>query len=192
VPYPSEHGDGDPSRVFPPGSEPQPEGSEDAGPHEFPSLEAICDLNHTIHEADGYPERYALLERSTLTGTLGRARLAYRPSTRGVIAVAAALAHDIAEIQAFRDGNRRTAYFAAKAFLTANGCGDLSVSDGDDHMLARYLNQVVLNQARGRPTPSTKQFVELFERRLARRWERKPRSWWRRRRRRGAPRDPRT
>ncbi|MGN6556795.1 MAG: hypothetical protein ACTHLH_02140 [Solirubrobacterales bacterium] len=72
------------------------------------------------------------------------------------------LAHGIAQAQAFVDGNRRTAYFATLSFLDANGYGHLSPKAGDDHSLARYLNQVVEDQA------DPEKFAKLFSRRLAR------------------------
>jgi len=83
-----------------------------------------------------------------------------------VIQTAALLAHGIAQAQAFVDGNRRTAYFATLAFLKANGYGYLSPKAGDDHTLARYLNQVVEDQASN--TPGPEKFARLFSRRQAR------------------------
>jgi len=83
-----------------------------------------------------------------------------------VIQTAALLAYGIARAQAFVDGNRRTAYFATLSFLEANGYGHLSPKAGDDHSLARYLNQVVEDQAGDQPGPE--KFAQLFSRRLAR------------------------
>jgi len=83
-----------------------------------------------------------------------------------VIQTAALLAHGIAHAQAFVDGNRRTAYFATLSFLQANGYGYLSPKSGDDHSLARYLNQVVEDQADNPPGPE--KFARLFSRRQAR------------------------
>ncbi|MGK2939139.1 MAG: Fic family protein [Solirubrobacteraceae bacterium] len=89
-----------------------------------------------------------------------------------MIAAAAVLAHGIAQAQAFRDGNRRTAYFAVQAFLERHGLGYLSGEDDD--MLARKLNQVVERQslrAAGAP-PGPEDFKDLLRRRLE---KRKPR-----------------
>ncbi len=85
--------------------------------------------------------------------------------------VAAQLAHGIAQAQAFRDGNRRTAYFVTQAFLSNNGYGYISPAgapgkDTSDHTLARYLNQVVENQATMKPAPGPEKFAALFLRRL--------------------------
>lgn len=95
-----------------------------------------------------------------------RARAAYIDTPDGVIRTAALLAHGIAQAQAFVDGNRRTAYFATLAFLEANGYGHLSPIAGDDHTLARYLNQVVEDQGGNPPGPD--KFARLFSRRQAR------------------------
>lgn len=84
-----------------------------------------------------------------------------------MIQTASLLAHGIARAQAFVDGNRRTAYFATLSFLQANGYGHLSPKAGDDHTLARYLNQVVEDQAANPPGPE--KFARLFSRRLKRR-----------------------
>lgn len=84
-----------------------------------------------------------------------------------MIQTASLLAHGIARAQAFVDGNRRTAYFATLSFLQANGYEHLSPKAGDDHTLARYLNQVVEDQT-GNP-PSPEKFARLFSRRLKRR-----------------------
>jgi prophage maintenance system killer protein len=64
------------------------------------------------------------------------------------------------------DGNRRTAYFATLSFLQANGYQHLSPKAGDDHTLARYLNQVVEDQTDKSPGPD--KFARLFSRRLQR------------------------
>jgi hypothetical protein len=55
---------------------------------------------------------------------------------------------------------------ATLSFLQANGYGHLSPIAGDDHSLARYLNQVVEDQTGGGPGPE--KFASLFSRRLQR------------------------
>jgi len=159
-------GHGDSSRVLH-SREGQPAaGAEDARPPGFPSVEELCGLNRAIHEDAGQPERYKLDQPAPLESCLDRARAGYAASPEGVVKVAAALAHGIAQAQAFRDGNRRTAYFAAQYFLAANGLGYLSPETASDHHLARKLNQVVENQARMQTPPSVESFETLLLRRL--------------------------
>jgi prophage maintenance system killer protein len=141
-------------------------GPEDAGPPGFPSIEELEELNRKIHDDAGTPERFKLDQPSPLESSLARARAAYDGTSEGVIQTAACLAHGIAQAQAFVDGNRRTAYFATLSFLRANDFGHLSPTDGDDHSLARYLNQVVEDQ--GDKPPGPEKFASLFSRRLAR------------------------
>jgi prophage maintenance system killer protein len=142
-------------------------GPEDARPPGFPSVEELKELNQRIHDDAGFPEFFKLDQPSPLESCLARARAAYANTSEGVIQTAALLAHGIAQAQAFRDGNRRTAYFATQAFLQANGYGYLSPKTADDHTLARYLNQVVEGQAGSPPGPE--KFAALFLRRLRRR-----------------------
>jgi prophage maintenance system killer protein len=163
--YSSSHGD--PSRILQQQQGQSPEGLEDARPPGFPSVEELKELNQEIHDDAGTPECFKLDQPSPLESCLARARAAYTDSPDGVIQTAAILAHGIAQAQSFVDGNRRTAYFATLAFLRANGFGDLSPLDGDDHILARYLNQVVEAQAGSSPGPE--KFTQLFARRLRRR-----------------------
>jgi death-on-curing family protein len=141
-------------------------GPEDARPPGFPSIEELKELNRKIHDDAGSPERFKLDQPSPLESSLERACAAYADTPDGVIQTAALLAHRIAQAQAFVDGNRRTAYFATLSFLDANGYGDLSPKRGDDHSLARYLNQVVEDQADEPPGPE--KFARLFSRRVAR------------------------
>lgn len=138
----------------------------EAGPPAFPALDDLKAVNRAIHDDAGQPERYALDQPSPLEGSIERARQAYEPSPEGVIHAAALLAHGIAQAQSFRDGNRRTAYIVTKAFLDENGLGFLGPTGRPDHMLVRYLNQVVDNVHRGRPVPGPDAFEKLFLRRL--------------------------
>lgn len=128
-------------------------GPEDARPPGFPSIEELKELNQRIHEDAGFPEFFKLDQPSPLESCLARARAAYVDTPEGVIQTAALLAHGIAAAQAFRDGNRRTAYFATQAFLQASGYGYLSPKTTDDHSLARYLNQVVEDRTGSSPGP---------------------------------------
>jgi prophage maintenance system killer protein len=164
VPYPS--GNGDASGVLHSGEGQPRAGAEDARPPGLPSIEDLCELNRLIHEDAGQPERFKLDQPAPLESCLDRARARYSASAEGVIRAAALLAHGIAQAQAFRDGNRRTAYFATQAFLNANGLGYLSPGTKSDHHLARKLNQVVENQARMKTPPSAESFEVLLLRRL--------------------------
>ena len=141
-------------------------GAGEAGPPGFPTLDDLKALNRAIHDDAGQPERYALDQPSPLTSALERARGAYDASPEGVIRVAAILAHGIAQAQGFRDGNRRTAYITTKAFLDENQLGFLGPTGRPDHMLVRYLNQVVDNPHKGRPAPGPEAFERLLLRRL--------------------------
>lgn len=149
-----------------------PAGPEDARPPGFPSIEELEELNRKIHDDAGSPERFELDQPSPLESSLERARAAYVNTPDGVIGTAALLAHGIARAQAFVDGNRRTAYFATLSFLQANGYGHLSPAAGDDHSLARYLNQVVEDKT-GNP-PGPEKFASLFSRRLRRSKDQSP------------------
>lgn len=141
-------------------------GTGEARPPGFPTLDDLRSVNRAIHVDAGQPERYALDQPSPLESSLERARQAYEQSPAGAIRTAARLAHGIAQAQSFRDGNRRTAYIATKAFLDENGLGFLGPTGRPDHMLVRYLNQVVDNPQKGRPAPSHDTFERLFLRRL--------------------------
>lgn len=163
--YSSSHGN--PSRILQQEQGQSSAGPEDARPPGFPSLEELEALNRRIHDDAGSPERFKLDQPSPLESCLERARAAYVDTPDGVIQTAALLAHGIAQAQAFVDGNRRTAYFATLSFLQANDYAHLSPKAGDDHTLARYLNQVVEDQA-GNP-PGPEKFARLFTRRLKRR-----------------------
>lgn len=133
----------------------------------IPDIEDLIALNRAIHADAGQPERHSLVERSALQSVIDRATEVYGSSNEDKIHAAAVLAHGIAAIQAFRDGNRRTAYWAVRMFLTANSLGYLS---GDnDHMLVRRLNQLVERSSTMRSAPSLESFQALFARRLAKR-----------------------
>lgn len=162
--YASPHGDA--GRVLHESQGQSSSSAEDARPSGIPSLEELKELNRRIHNDAGTPERYKLDQPSPLRSCLDQARIAYSPSPDGVIWTAAVLAHGIAQAQSFRDGNRRTAYFATQSFLSGNGYGYLSSEGTSDHTLARYLNQVVEHQAKGEPTLGPEQFAALFSRRL--------------------------
>lgn len=147
----------------------QPSGHGKARPPSgIPSIEDLISLNQAIHDDASQPERHSLVERSALQSVIDRATDDYGPSDDDKIRTAAVLAHGIAATQAFRDGNRRTAYWSVRRFLAANDLGHLS---GDnDHMLARRLNQVVERQSTMRSgVPDSQSFQTLFTRRLAER-----------------------
>jgi death-on-curing family protein len=157
---------GNPGGIFQQEQGQSPAGPEDARPPGFPSIEELKELNRKIHDDAGSPERFKLDQPSPLESSLARAEAAYADTPDGIIQTAALLAYGIAQAQAFVDGNRRTAYFATLAFLEANGYGHLSPKAGDDHSLARYLNQVVEDEAGDQQGPE--KFQKLFSRRLAR------------------------
>jgi len=162
--YSSSHGNS--SRILQQEQGQSSAGPEDARPPGFPSVEELKELNRKIHDDAGSPERFKLDQPSPLESSLERARAAYADTPDGVIQTAALLAYGIAQAQAFVDGNRRTAYFATLSFLQANGYEHLSPKAGDDHILARYLNQVVEDQSGNGPDPD--KFARLFSRRLQR------------------------
>ncbi|MGE4427406.1 MAG: Fic family protein [Solirubrobacteraceae bacterium] len=106
-------------------------------------------------------------QRAALQGILADlvARYPPAPTDQDLARIAGHLAHGVAAAQSFRDGNRRTAYWATHRFLCANGLGHLMAYD--DQMVARYLNQLVDDQGRGRPARVTvERFADLFLRRL--------------------------
>lgn len=142
-------------------------GAGEAGPPGFPTLDDLKAVNRAIHDDAGQPERYALDQPSPLQSALDRALQAYdEPSSERLVRVAALLAHGIAQAQGFRDGNRRTAYLAAKAFLDESGLGFLVSTGKPDHMLVRYLNQVVDNRHAGLRAADASTFERLLRRRL--------------------------
>lgn len=162
--YSSSHGNA--SRILQQEQGQSSAGPENARPPGLPSVEELKELNQRIHEDAGFPEFFKLDQPSPLESCLVRACAAYADTPEGVIQTAALLAHGIAQAQAFRDGNRRTAYFVTQAFLQTNGYGYLSPKTTDDHSLARYLNQVVEGQASSSPGPE--KFAALFSRRFRR------------------------
>ncbi|MEV4419738.1 hypothetical protein AB0L40_07145 [Patulibacter sp. NPDC049589] len=172
VPYDPYHDDVHGSRgAFPTQRAGTSAGHEDSRPPGFPDVAELADLNRAIHDDAGQPERFALDQRAPLLGVLQEAAVAYSRDVDGVIRTASMLAFGIARSQSFRDGNRRTAYWAAHGFFEVNGLGHLMGTD--DHMVARYLNQMVEAQGRGRPHDVTvEKFVDLFTRRLS---DRRPR-----------------
>lgn len=157
----------DPGGVLPTRPAQEPPGDGTARAPGVPLLNELVDLNQAIHDAAGQPERFALDQRAPLLGVLQAANAAY-PVGHDLVALAAMaghLAHGIASAQSFRDGNRRTAFFATYAFLRENDLGHLMAPD--DRMVVRYLNQLVEDQGRGRPQRVTPQrFADLFTRRL--------------------------
>jgi prophage maintenance system killer protein len=171
--YPSSHGD--PSRILPSDQRRAGASARATWPPGFPSVDELKDLNREIHDDAGQPERYALDQPSPLQSRLDAAQDAYASDAPNIIRTAALLAHGIAAAQGFRDGNRRTAYTITKRFLELNGLVHLSPPETPDHMLARYLNQVVVSQVRLYKVPGPEKFEALFLRRLA---NRKPRADW--------------
>jgi hypothetical protein len=111
----------DGGRIFPQVQGDRASGTGGAWPPGFPTLDDLKEVNRAIHDDAEQPERYALDQPSPLQSSLERARQAYEPTAEGVIRVAVLLVHGIAHAQSFRDGNRRTAYIATKAFLDKNG-----------------------------------------------------------------------
>jgi prophage maintenance system killer protein len=157
----------DRGRVLPQVPRRRAAGAGEAGPPGFPTLDELKAVNRAIHDDAGQPERYALDQPSPLQSSLDRALQAYEPSPEGIIRTAALLVHGIAQAQGFRDGNRRTAYIATKSFLEENGLGFVGRAGKPDHMLVRYLNQLVDSQGTG-PAPDPRTFERLFLRRLRR------------------------
>lgn len=104
--------DDDSGRTLPKNEEEPAASLEDARPPGLPSIEELKELNRDIHEDNGIPEHFALDQPSLLESALERAGNAYSATAEGMIETASLLAHGIAAAQAFRDGNRRTAYFA--------------------------------------------------------------------------------
>jgi prophage maintenance system killer protein len=160
--YGSSHGDS--SRALHANQGRSAASPRDAGARGFPTLEQIKELNQKIHEDDDVPEFFKLDQPSPLESCLDRARAVYADTPEAIIKTAALLAQGIAQAQAFRDGNRRTAYAITRWFLDANGLAYLTSSDNvSDHSLARYLNQVVEGPEGQRPGPE--KFEALFLRR---------------------------
>src|ERR1700761_8391843 len=156
--YSSSHGDA--RRLLHQDQSQSAAGPEDARPSGFPSVEDLKALNQRIHDDAGSPELFKLDQPSALESCLTRARAAYSHSPDGVIGCAAIMAHGIARAQAFMDGNRRTAFTATRYFLVANGYGHLTSETASDHILARYLNQVVESPSGSPPGPD--KFEKLF------------------------------
>lgn len=140
--------------------------SGEPGPSGFPTLGDLKAVNRAVYDDAGQPDRYALDQPSPLQSALEQERQSFEPSPEGLIHVAALLGHGIAQAQGFRDDNRRTAYLATKAFLDENDPGFLVSTGKPDHMLVRFLNQVVDNPQAGRPAANAETFERLLRRRL--------------------------
>jgi hypothetical protein len=135
-------------------------------------LQELKDLNRRIHEDDGKPELYALDQPAPLLGVVAAVEAVDTTTPEGVIKAAATLAHGVAQAQSFRDGNRRTAFFATQALLERGGLPRISA--GNDEKLVRLLNQVVKRQSSFmglRQPPPASTFERLFLDRLKRHTE---------------------
>ena len=120
--YDERHGDA--GRVLRPDEARDAAVAKAAGPSSLvPSIEELADLNRRIHEDDGIPGAFALDQRAPLLSCLTEVRAVDTGSPEGVIRAAAILAHGIAQVQSFRDGNRRTALVATRAFLERHDLG---------------------------------------------------------------------
>jgi prophage maintenance system killer protein len=126
-----------------------PQGSEIVRSSRSPAFHdprEVVDANAFVHELAETPLGHCLEQPGLLEHALERAEVAYwaAPSEPNGVALAAAhLAHGIAAAQAFRDGNRRTAYVVSRTFLANNGFGHLSDLGHEDQQLSRYLKATV-------------------------------------------------
>jgi len=159
-----------PGRLLREGQDPSEPGAGHSRAPGFPTVEDLKVLNERIHKDAGTPERFKLDQPSPLRSCLEHAETAFDPQggPQNVVKVAALLAHGIAQAQGFRDGNRRTAYFVAQAFLEANQLGHISPFDKNDDMLARRLNQIVEAQTRLTKMIPAADIEAIFLRRLER------------------------
>lgn len=125
------------------------------------SVEEICKANEAILNLEGTPERYHLRDRSHILGRLDLAAdiLGDTPTHRDVIHASASLLYGIAWVQAFTDGNRRTALFVAHNLLKQYGLDDiLDIEKGADYKIMNSLNQLV-----ERGTVGESDFIEILE-----------------------------
>jgi prophage maintenance system killer protein len=142
------------------------------GPY-FPSADDVVEVNRLIHARSGQPESFGIEDAGHLSRVLEHARLALvsaPPEPSEVLVAAGRLAYGLAShgpqfIQAFRDGNRRTAFWITRQFLDAHALGYLSAGDREDEMFSRYLNGVVEGAHMGKYLFTEARFIDLFTRR---------------------------
>lgn len=121
----------------------------------------ITKANETILEKEGYPDTFALRDKSLLKGEIDKANflLAKENLTiQDVLKAAGSLLYGIASVQAFRDGNRRTALLVSYNLLQQFGLESvMDIENGDDYQIMRMLNDLV-----DKRTKSEKDFVDLL------------------------------
>lgn len=113
----------------------------------------------------GYQERYALLDRGFVEHAIenSKKRCAANPGPVGIIDAAGYLAHELARVQAFREGNHRTAHVVCQTFLHNNGLGLLSPIGFDDDELAEHIQGTGV---KGKCVYGPEDTIALFRRRL--------------------------
>jgi len=121
----------------------------------FPALEDAVAANQEALAYHGQGN-HALLRPDVLQGALDRARN-YWAYEGDLMKAAAALAHGVAQAQAFEDGNKRTAYGLTVYFLHQNGIPHACPED--DEEFADYLIGF------GEGTHTLEQVADLFRQR---------------------------
>lgn len=124
-------------------------------------LKDVSLANKIILEKEGYLDTFSLRDKSLLKGEIDKANslLAEENLTiEDVLKAAGSLLYGIASVQAFRDGNRRTALLVSYNLLQQyNLQSVMDIENGADYQVMRMLNDLV-----DKGTKSEKDFIDLL------------------------------
>jgi death-on-curing protein len=90
--------------------------------------EVVVELNRTLVAATG--ERHFLRDLALLEGAMARPQNAFAYGEDDIVVLAVRLMAGIAQVHAFEQGNKRTAFVALRLFLRSNGF-DLKIEDSE-------------------------------------------------------------
>jgi prophage maintenance system killer protein len=133
------------------------------------SVDQIIDLNKKILTNNLVPGTFCVRDKRLLSQVVEeaeeKAQSAITHEAR--LEIIAEQCYNIANIQAFSDGNRRTALKVTQWCLEVNGYKHLSVSEkNNEKMIPRYLNHLVESEIRTFRGCDKKDFVDLLQRRF--------------------------
>jgi prophage maintenance system killer protein len=128
------------------------------------SIATVRQANKVILEQEGLGSAHKLRDYSLLAGRLKQAEkiIGHSPTDKSVLLASASLLYGIAYVQAFRDGNKRTALFVTHNLLAQYSLQDiLQVEADNDYQVWRMLNRLVNNN-----TGQEADFFKLLEKRF--------------------------
>ena len=90
------------------------------------SVETVIEINRTLVAITG--EQHFLRDQGLLESAVARPQNAFAYGEEDIIVLAVRLMAGIAQVHAFEQGNKRTAFVAMVQFLMNNGC-DVAIED---------------------------------------------------------------